>query len=60
MNKSDLSRNKYMLKGQKGYDWWWHSFNGKKRHNKLWNGETGKGIIQLYKKREVKKFLLIH
>jgi len=31
MNKSDISRNKYMLKGAlayKGYDWWWHSFTG--------------------------------
>lgn len=28
MNKSDLKRNYYMLKGplaKKGYDWWWHS-----------------------------------
>lgn len=28
MNKSDLSRNGYMLTGplpKKGYDWWWHS-----------------------------------
>lgn len=31
MNKSDLSRNLYMLKGplsKKGYDWWWHNFTG--------------------------------
>jgi tocopherol cyclase len=31
MNKSDLSRNGYMLTGalaKKGYDWWWHSFMG--------------------------------
>lgn len=31
MNKSDLTRNYYMLKGplsKKGYDWWWHSFTG--------------------------------
>ena len=31
MNKSDLKRNYYMLKGslaKKGYDWWWHSFTG--------------------------------
>ncbi|WP_414732918.1 tocopherol cyclase family protein [Acetobacterium carbinolicum] len=31
MNKSDLSRNLYMLKGplaQNGYDWWWHNFTG--------------------------------
>lgn len=29
MNKSDLSRNLFMLKGKlakKGYDWWWHNF----------------------------------
>lgn len=28
MNKSDLKRNYFMLKGplaKKGYDWWWHS-----------------------------------
>ena len=28
MNKSDLERDYYMLKGplaKKGYDWWWHS-----------------------------------
>lgn len=31
MNKSDLTRNLYMLKGplaKKGYDWWWHNFTG--------------------------------
>lgn len=31
MNKHDLTRNLYMLKGplaKKGYDWWWHSFTG--------------------------------
>jgi hypothetical protein len=31
MNKSDLSRNAYMLRGplaRRGYDWWWHSFTG--------------------------------
>lgn len=31
MNKSDLSRNRFMLTGalaKKGYDWWWHSFVG--------------------------------
>ncbi|GAB6106563.1 tocopherol cyclase family protein [Fusibacter bizertensis] len=31
MNKSDLSRNLYMLKGplaKNGYDWWWHNFTG--------------------------------
>lgn len=29
MNKSDITRNAFMLKGalaKKGYDWWWHSF----------------------------------
>ena len=29
MNKSDKTRDLYMLKGplaKKGYDWWWHSF----------------------------------
>lgn len=34
MNKSDLSRDHYMLKGalaRKGYDWWWHSFTGYNR-----------------------------
>lgn len=31
MNKSDWSRDCYMLKGslgKKGYDWWWHNFTG--------------------------------
>lgn len=31
MNKSDLSRDYFMLKGplgRQGYDWWWHSFTG--------------------------------
>lgn len=31
MNKSDISRDSYMLTGalkNKGYDWWWHSFTG--------------------------------
>jgi hypothetical protein len=31
MDRSDLSRNSYMLTGalaRKGYDWWWHSFTG--------------------------------
>ncbi|BCN29296.1 tocopherol cyclase family protein [Anaeromicropila herbilytica] len=31
MNKSDISRDYYMLKGplaKKGYDWWWHNFTG--------------------------------
>ena len=31
MNKSDLKRDHYMLKGplaKQGYDWWWHSFGG--------------------------------
>ena len=31
MNKSDLKRDYFMLKGplaKKGYDWWWHSFTG--------------------------------
>ncbi|MCQ2977575.1 MAG: hypothetical protein MJ232_06140 [archaeon] len=30
-NKSDISRNKWMLTGsfaKQGYDWWWHSFTG--------------------------------
>jgi len=37
MNKSDITRNYFMLKGslaKKGYDWWWHSFTA---HHK----ETG-------------------
>ncbi len=32
VNKSDLSRNAFMLKGDLskcGYDWWWHSFTEK-------------------------------
>lgn len=31
MNRSDLKRNMFMLKGplaRRGYDWWWHSFTG--------------------------------
>lgn len=34
MNKSDISRDFYMLKGplsKKGYDWWWHNFTGYNR-----------------------------
>jgi hypothetical protein len=34
VNKSDLSRDFYMLKGpltKKGYDWWWHNFTGYRR-----------------------------
>lgn len=37
MNKSNLSRNLFMLKGplaRKGYDWWWHNFTA-------YNHETG-------------------
>ena len=37
MNKSDLKRDHYMLKGplaKQGYDWWWHSFTA-------YNKETG-------------------
>lgn len=36
MNKSNLSRNLFMLKGplgKNGYDWWWHSFTGYNRKN---------------------------
>jgi len=31
MNKGDVRRNAFMLKGplaKKGYDWWWHNFTG--------------------------------
>ena len=31
-NKSDITRNEYMLVGGQakcGYDWWWHSFTGR-------------------------------
>ncbi len=34
MNRSDLKRNSFMLKGalsKRGYDWWWHSFTARKR-----------------------------
>jgi tocopherol cyclase len=37
LNKSDLDRDRFMLKGslsKKGYDWWWHNFTG-------YNSETG-------------------
>lgn len=47
MNKSDISRNLYMLKGsleQKGYDWWWHSFSG---YNKL-TGEQKTFFIEYF------------
>lgn len=36
MNKSDIRRNLYMLKGslaKNGYDWWWHSFTGYHRES---------------------------
>lgn len=35
-NKSDLSKNKYMLVGplaRRGYDWWWHSFTARDENN---------------------------
>ncbi len=38
MNKSDIKRDLYMLKGplaKKGYDWWWHKFTA-------YNKKTGK------------------
>lgn len=34
MNRSDPSRNLFMLKGplsRKGYDWWWHNFTGRSK-----------------------------
>lgn len=37
MNKSDLSRDYYMLNGplsKNGYDWWWHSFTGYSKKTK--------------------------
>ncbi len=37
MNKSDITRDSFMLKGalaKKGYDWWWHSFTA-------YHAETG-------------------
>lgn len=47
MNKSDLSRNHFMLKGalaKKGYDWWWHSFTGYHRTT----GEPKSFFIEYY------------
>ncbi len=47
MNKSDLKRNNYRLKGplaKKGYDWWWHSFTGK--HHKT--GEEKSFYIEYF------------
>lgn len=47
MNKSDLGRNLYMLKGPlayKGYDWWWHSFTGYNRET----GEAKAFFIEYY------------
>lgn len=35
MNKSDITRDYFMLKGplkKKGYDWWWHSFTARNRN----------------------------
>ncbi len=47
MNKSDVRRNRFMLKGPlatKGYDWWWHSFTGYKRSN----GEARSFFIEYF------------
>lgn len=47
MNKSDLSRDAFMLKGKMaacGYDWWWHSFTG--RHHKT--GEEKAFFIEFF------------
>ncbi|HWT74866.1 MAG TPA: tocopherol cyclase family protein [Mobilitalea sp.] len=47
MNKSDLSRNHYMLKGalaRNGYDWWWHNFTGYNRST----GEARAFFIEYY------------
>ncbi len=47
MNKSDLSRDHYMLRGalaRKGYDWWWHSFTGYNRKT----GEEKAFFIEYY------------
>ncbi|WP_018885290.1 tocopherol cyclase family protein [Paenibacillus massiliensis] len=47
MNKSDVGRNLYMLKGSlayKGYDWWWHSFTGYNRET----GEAKAFFIEYY------------
>ena len=43
MNKSDIERDYFMLKGplaKRGYDWWWHSFTG-------YNKKTGEANKQL-------------
>ena len=47
MNKSDLRRNLYMLKGPlatRGYDWWWHNFTGYSRKT----GEEKTFFIEYY------------
>ncbi|WP_033167106.1 tocopherol cyclase family protein [Clostridium sp. KNHs205] len=47
MNKSDLRRNLYMLKGPlatQGYDWWWHNFTGYSRKT----GEEKSFFIEYY------------
>lgn len=47
MNKSDLSRNLFMLEGalaREGYDWWWHSFTG---YNQV-TGEEKSFFIEYY------------
>ena len=51
MNKSDLKRNYYMLKGplaKKGYDWWWHSLTA-------YDKETGEDLIE-----KIKSIVAVH
>ncbi|BBF42897.1 hypothetical protein lbkm_1583 [Lachnospiraceae bacterium KM106-2] len=47
MNKSDLTRDYFMLEGplsSQGYDWWWHSFTGINDRN----GEEKSFFIEFY------------
>ena len=47
MNKSDISRNLFMLHGslsKNGYDWWWHNFTGYNRST----GESKSFFIEYF------------
>jgi len=46
-NKSDISRNQWMLKGplaKRGYDWWWHSFTAENEKT----GETKPFYVEFF------------
>ena len=59
MNKSDLKRDYFMLKGplaKKGYDWWWHSFTG---YNKK-TGEARPFFIEYFKPKDRKTTIILY